>query len=349
MEFWLGLYGMQSPRTYPRSFDWMYREVIHHAIEAERLGFDGFALTEHHFWYDGYCPSLLPVLGAIARRTRRIRLLPCALLLLLRNPLRVAEEIAVVDHLCRGRLTLAFGYGYRSEEFEGFGLEMKARGARFSEAIEVLRRAFREEKLSFAGRYYAFESVPVEPKPFQQPHPPLWLAGGSHPATARRAGRLGLPYCVAAVSQPLDRVAELIDEYHRAGRAAGVPRDRRKVAVATDVAIAGTREEAERIVAEDVIPVYAEQLAAFGFLHDADGRPVREVPPDHPVFRALLESFVIGDPDQVIERIERLRALGADVFLTRLVEANFRSERLLAEMRLFAEQVLPHFRGGRRS
>jgi alkanesulfonate monooxygenase SsuD/methylene tetrahydromethanopterin reductase-like flavin-dependent oxidoreductase (luciferase family) len=152
MEFWLGLYGMQSPRTYPRSFPYLYRAVMDHAMEAERLGFDGFALTEHHFWYDGYCPSLLPVLAGIAQRTKTIRLLPCALLLPLKDPLRVAEEIAVVDHLSHGRLTLALGYGYRSEEFEGFGLDKEGRGSRFSEMIEILRLAFAEETFSFACR-----------------------------------------------------------------------------------------------------------------------------------------------------------------------------------------------------
>jgi alkanesulfonate monooxygenase SsuD/methylene tetrahydromethanopterin reductase-like flavin-dependent oxidoreductase (luciferase family) len=348
MEFWVGLYGMQSPRTHPRSFAEMYAEVLEHAAEAERLGFDGFGLTEHHFWYDGYCPSLLPVLGAIARRTRRIKLVPGALLLPLHDPLEVAAEAAAVDHLSRGRLNLALGYGYRPEEYEGFGIEKKARGARISEAVEVLRRAFAGERLSFRGRFHSYDGVAVSARPFQTPHPPMWLAGGSQTATARRAGRLGLHYWVPGVALPLARVAELIAEYRQAAREAGAAAEGLKIAVATDVAIAESREEAERIVAEDVLPVYAEQLVGFGFIRDAEGRPLRELPADHPIFQVLVESFVTGTPDDVIAGIERYRALGCDVFMPRLVEANFRGPRILEEMRLFAEQVAPHFRKGGR-
>ena len=341
MEFWLGLYGMQSPRTYPRSVPYLYRAVIDHAVEAERLGFDGFALTEHHFWYDGYCPSLLPVLAAIAQRTETIRLLPCALLVPLRDPLRLAEEIAVVDHLSRGRLALMMGYGYRSEEFEGFGLNKKGRGTRFSEIIEILRLAFGEQPSSFSGKYYTYDDVSVYPKPLQQPGPPLWLAGGGQTATARRAGRLGISYCVAAVPQTFERVKELIDEYHDAAAQANVAPG--QIAVATDVAIAETHDEIDRIVAEDLLPVYAEQLVSFGFIRDEKGNPVTEIPPEHPVFQVLMDSFVLGTPDEVIERIAAFRELGCDVFVPRLVEANFRSDRILKEMHLFAETVLPRF------
>lgn len=343
MRFWLGLYGMQSPRTHPRSLPWLYEETIRHAVEAERLGFDGFALTEHHFWYDGYCPALLPVLAAIARRTEVIRLLSLALLLPLRDPLRVAEEIAVVDHLSRGRLTLGLGYGYRAEEFEGFGLAKTRVPARYFEMVEVLKRAFVHEKLSFAGEHYSYEDVAVHPKPFQRGGPPLCLAGGSREATARRAGQLGMDYCIAGTMLPLSRVKTLIDTYHAAAEQAHVPPG--QVVVATDVAIAETREEVERIVAEDLKPVFAEQLIAFGFLRDAEGRPLTEVGPEHPVWTPLVDSFVLGCPDEVIARIESFRDLGCDVFLPRIMEANLRSERILREVRLFAERVIPHFRG----
>ncbi len=341
MEFWLGLYGMQSPRTFPRSVPYLYRAVMEHAVEAERLGYDGFALTEHHFWYDSYCPSLLPVLAAIAQRTKTIRLLPCALLATLRNPLRLAEEIAVLDHLSRGRLTLMLGYGYRSEEFEGFGLGKQGRGSRFSEIIEILRLTSGRQEASFSGEYYSFDGVSIHPKPLQQPNPPLWLAGGGQTATARRAGRLGISYCVAAVSQPFERVKELIAEYHDAAAQANVAPG--QVAVATDVAVAETQDEVDRIVAEDLLPVYAEQLVSFGFIRDEQGNPVTEIPPEHPIFQVLMDSFVLGTPDEVTERIQAFRELGCDVFVPRLVEANFRSDRILREMRLFADTVLPRF------
>jgi len=348
MEFWVGLYGMQSTRSCPRAGPWMYREVLCHAAAAEQLGYDGFALTEHHFWYDGYCPSLMPVLAALARATERITLLPLALLLPLRDPLRVAEEIAVVDRLAGGRLALGFGYGYRSEEFEGFEIDRRRRGARFAEQIAVLRAAFGGARFSHAGEFYRYHDATLAPRPWQRPHPPLWLAGGSQAATARRAGQLGLGYCAAGTGQSLDGVAALFAEYHAAADAAGVPASARRLGVAVDTLVARHPDELARVIEEDIVPVYAEQLVAFGFVREPDGTPVRELPRQHPIFRVLLDSFVIGTPEEVVARIRQFEALGCNVFMPRLVEANFRSAAILAHLRLFAEQVMPHFRAGRR-
>lgn len=346
MEFWMGLHGMQSPRTCPRSFTWMYNEVLRHAVEAECMGFDGFALTEHHFWYDGYCPSLMPVLAGIARRTKRITILPLALLLPLRNPLRVAEEIAVIDHLSHGRLALGFGYGYRAEEFEGFELDKKGRGTRFSEQIEVLRAAFSNDSFSHNGKYYSYDDVALAPKSLQKPHPPFWLAGGTQAATARRAGRLGISLCIAGTGQTPEQIEALIGEYKNAANEAGVPESQQKFGVAVDTLVAETKDELDQIVAEDIVPVFCEQLAAFGFVREPDGTPVRELPPDHPMVEFLLNSFVLGTPEDAVAKLKRFEDMGCSVFFPRIVEANFKSERILRIMELFAGEVMPHFHRG---
>jgi alkanesulfonate monooxygenase SsuD/methylene tetrahydromethanopterin reductase-like flavin-dependent oxidoreductase (luciferase family) len=324
----------------------MYDEVLRHAVEAERMGFDGFALTEHHFWYDGYCPSLLTVLAGIARRTERITLLPLAMLLPLRDPLRAAEEIAVLDHLSRGRLALGFGYGYRSEEFEGFELDKKGRGTRFSEQIEILRAAFADDGFSHDGKYYSYSDVSMSPKPAQKPHPPFWLAGGTQAATARRAGRLGISFCAAGTAQPVEQIEALIGEYKAAANEAGVPESQQKLGIAVDTLVGETQADIDRVIEEDIVPVYSEQLVAFGFVREPDGTPVRELPRDHPVFQFLLDSFVIGTPDQVIPRIKQFEDLGCSVFFPRLVEANFHSDSILEHMKLFSDRVLPYFKGG---
>ncbi len=125
-----------------------------------------------------------------------------------------------------------------------------------------------------------------------------------------------------------------------------MPQAQRAFGVAVDTLVGESRAELERSIEEDIIPVYSEQLVAFGFVREPDGTPVRELPRDHPVFDLLLDSFVIGTARQVIERIGRFRDMGCSVFFPRLVEANFRNERILHHMRLFAEQVMPHFREG---
>jgi alkanesulfonate monooxygenase SsuD/methylene tetrahydromethanopterin reductase-like flavin-dependent oxidoreductase (luciferase family) len=346
MEFWMGLHGMQSPTTCPRSFTWMYDEILHQATEAERMGFDGFALTEHHFWYDGYCPSLMPVLAGIARRTERIKILPLALLLPLRNPLRVAEEIALVDQLSHGRLALGFGYGYRTEEFEGFELDKKGRGNRFSEQIEVLNSALSSERFSHDGKYYSYDDVALSLKTVQEPHPPFWLAGGTQAATARRAGRSGVSYCVAGTGQGPEQIEALITEYKIAADEAGVPEDQQEVGVAVDTLVTESKDELDQIIAEDLVPVFCEQLAAFGFVREPDGTPIRDLPPDHPMFEFLFNSFVMGTPEDAVAKIKTLEEMGCSVFFPRIVEANFKSERILKIMQLFADKVLPHFGKG---
>ena len=346
MKFWLGLYGMQSPRSYPRSLAWTYAEVIRHAVEAEKLGFDGFGITEHHFWYDGYCPSLFPVLGAIARRTSKIELVTGALLPLLRYPLLTAREITVVDQLSHGRITLGMGYGYRPEEFEGFGIEMKARGPRFSEAVHVMRLALSGSAFSFEGKHFQYKNASLPHTAYDGRCPDIWLAGGSFTATARRAGLLGLSYWIPGSGVPVEQVEVLINAYREAWDEAGHPPDGLCFGVATDVAIAQSQEQAEEIVNQDVLPVFAEQLAGFGFLKDENGVPVREIPDGHPIFDMLLGTFCIGTPAKVAEAVERYHALGCNMFMARIVEANFRRDRILAEMKLFADAVIPHFSGG---
>lgn len=341
MEFWMGIYGMQRPHTWPRSWIRMYREVLEHAAEAERLGYDSFWVTEHHFWYDGYCPSLLPVLAAVAQRTRRIGLGTGALLLPLHDPLRVAEDAAMVDVLSNGRLILAFGLGYRPEEFDGLGTQKRTRGARLIEGIEVVRRALSEPAFTHRGPYYAYEDVRVWPRPVQAPHPPIWLAAGTAIKTAERAGRFGLPLIEPSHTR---NVAEVLEAYRRAGREAGVPSDRLKVALIRNVCIAETKAEAERILWEDLMPEYHDQYFDFGMLLDERGQPLRGITRDHPVYKEVIANLVVGTPDEVAEQVARFASLGVDAFMPRLVFTNFKSEAGLRAMRLFAEGVMPHFR-----
>jgi len=343
MKFWLGLYGMQSPRTYPRSLAWSYAEVVRHAIEAERLGFEGIGITEHHFWYDGYCPSVFPVLAAIARRTNRIELVTGALLPLLRDPLQIAHEVAVIDQLSRGRMTVGMGYGYRPEEFEGFEIEMKSRGPRFSEAVQVMRLALSGSPFTFEGKHFQYNNACLPLTAYKGRCPDIWLAGGSFTATAKRAGRLGVSYWVPGTGTPLELVEELINAYREAWNEAGHPPGDMRFGLATDVAIAPSQEEAEEIINQDVLPVVAEQLAGFGFIKDENGVPVREIPDGHPIFDMLRSTFCTGTPAQVNEAVEKYHALGCNMFMARIVEANFRRDRILSEMKLFADTVMPHF------
>jgi alkanesulfonate monooxygenase SsuD/methylene tetrahydromethanopterin reductase-like flavin-dependent oxidoreductase (luciferase family) len=151
---------------------------------GDRHGFQGVVLSEHHGVADGYLPSPIVLAAAMASRTKSIQLQFMALIAPLHDPLRLAEDIAILDQISQGRTLLTLAGGYVLDEFAMFGKDPKQRGLAVEEAIAVLKSAWTGEPFDYRGR-----TVRVTPRPFRQPHPPL-LMGGSAPAAAKRAGRL---------------------------------------------------------------------------------------------------------------------------------------------------------------
>ncbi len=341
MEFWYGLYGMQSPRVHPRSWAGLYGEVVEHAVQAEALGFDSFWLTEHHFWYDGYCPSLLPVLAAIARRTSRIGIGTGCSLLGLHDPLRDAEDKASLDILSNGRLILGLAPGYRVEEFEGLDIDKKTRGKRFYEAIQVMKKAFSGENFTHRGTFFDYRNLRLEPVPVQRPHPPIWVGANRSQTQARNIGRHGLGFWEGP-SMSLETFKENAAVYKTAAREAGVAESDIKVALFRDVCIAETQEEAQRIMDEDLLPMYEEQYVAYGYVPKASGS--RRALLAHPVFQEIIEASFVGTPAQIISKIEAYRAaVPFDHFMPRIMHISQKKDRLFQQMALFAREVIPYF------
>jgi len=168
----------------------VYAATIEQAELADRLGFDHVWFTEHHFLADGYLPAFQPLAGAIAARTERVRISTDIALLPLYHPLRLAEELAVLDNISNGRIELGIGMGYVPEEFRAFGVPLKNRVSMTEEGIEILRGAWGDGPFSFHGKRYAIDDVDVHPKPVQPGGPPLWIAAMST-AGAMRAARFG--------------------------------------------------------------------------------------------------------------------------------------------------------------
>src|SRR5271156_2308898 len=142
------LFTFRNPTQWRVPFQDLYDAQLRQIAKSEELGYDTAWLTEHHFLEDGYSPSLLPIAAAVGARTERIRIGTFVILLPLHNALRVAEDAATVDIISKGRLDLGLGQGYRIEEFEGFDIPRKERGARLQEGAEVIRRAW-TERFSF--------------------------------------------------------------------------------------------------------------------------------------------------------------------------------------------------------
>jgi probable F420-dependent oxidoreductase len=184
------------------------------ASYAEELGFDSIWLSEHHFSDEGYLPCLPAVLGALAASTTRARLGTAVLLAPLHHPLRLAEDLAVIDQLCGGRLDVGVAPGYMPGEFAAIGVPKSERGTRTDETLEILKLAWRGEPFSYAGRHFRFDVVTVLPPPVQQPGPPVWV-GGSSLTSARRAARHGAGFMPDSGAGP-----EIYDTY-RSGLSAG--------------------------------------------------------------------------------------------------------------------------------
>jgi alkanesulfonate monooxygenase SsuD/methylene tetrahydromethanopterin reductase-like flavin-dependent oxidoreductase (luciferase family) len=179
-------YDFRNPSQWRQSYDRLYGETLDQIAWGENHGFDNVWLSEHHFIENGYLPSIMPMAAAIAARTKQIRISSGVLLMPFHNPVRLAEDIAVVDVISGGRLELGVAVGFKHEEFEGFGVPFKERGARTNESLEIIRRLLGGETVTFKSEFFDFKNVKVTPEPIRKPHPPVWL-GGFTPAALRRA------------------------------------------------------------------------------------------------------------------------------------------------------------------
>jgi alkanesulfonate monooxygenase SsuD/methylene tetrahydromethanopterin reductase-like flavin-dependent oxidoreductase (luciferase family) len=167
----------------------LYRESIDFAAWTETLGFDDVWISEHHAADDSYLPSPLIAAAAIAAKTRRIRIGTAIAAAPFYHPVRLAEDCAVLDIVSDGRFELGLGLGYRAEEFAGYGLNQKQRGAMTDEILQIVRRLWDGETLDFDGHHYQLRGARIMPRPLQQ-RLPIWIGGFNAPAF-RRAAQYG--------------------------------------------------------------------------------------------------------------------------------------------------------------
>jgi len=188
MAYFALRFDLRNPPVAGTTMAERYQAALDMAEWADSLGFAAITLSEHHGSNDGYLPSPLTMAAAIAGRTRQIRILVAALVAPLYDPLRLAEDAAVVDNLSGGRLDLVIGAGYVPSEFAMFGVEVSERVQRVTKAITTLRNAWTGEPFEYSGR-----TVRVTPAPYRPGGPGLMM-GGSSEGAARRAARLGIPF-----------------------------------------------------------------------------------------------------------------------------------------------------------
>ena len=197
-----------------------YQDTLDLIIRAEQLGFDSVWLGEEHFYTFGICPSPQIFLTAVARETSRIRLGTSISLLPFENPLRKAEDFAMLDILSNGRLDFGVGRGSITKHFEGFRVPSVESRDRFEEALTIIRRAWTQDPVEYTGRFWSVPPLSLSPKPVQRPHPPIYR-GVVSMTGLEGAGRAGdhlllVPWLTAphpAVRKSVTRDRELLKEH----------------------------------------------------------------------------------------------------------------------------------------
>jgi probable F420-dependent oxidoreductase len=319
-------YDFRNPARWRLPWPQLYRETLDQAAYAEQLGFASVWLSEHHFSDEGYLPSLAVMLGALAERTSRVRLGTAVLLAPLHHPLRLAEDLAVVDQLSRGRLDVGLAPGYKPDEFAVLGVPKSERGARTDEIIEILRLAWQGKPFSYAGRHYRFDDVVVAPPPVQQPGPPIWV-GGSSLAAARRAARYGTCFMPDSGAGP-----DVYQAYRT--EASGPPR----VATNRVLFAADSRDQAWEICADHLLFQFNAYRRWFSAAGDDDTHGAELTDP------AVLspEHYFVGTPDDILAAInESQQRFGYEELVFWARPPGMPIEHSTASLELIARHVLP--------
>src|SRR5437588_11896861 len=210
-----GLFG--GARTDPgeqASDSRIYSDYIDYLCEAEELGFHSVFLVEHHFTGFGQVSATLNFLTYLAAKTTKMRLGTAVLVLPWHNPVLLAEQVATLDLLSNGRFDFGVGKGYRQPEFSGFCIPIEEATERFDEAMAFLRKAWAAgDRFSHHGKRWHFDNIIIEPRPVQQPHPPLWMGAGSF-EPIRRAAQGGYNLLLDQIA-PIDLIIERVAAYRQ--------------------------------------------------------------------------------------------------------------------------------------
>ena len=332
------------------------RGELDQIVWSEELGFDEIWLTEHHFINYGTSVDPAALAAAAASRTQRIRIGLAAAILPFHHPLRFAEQMALVDIISNGRLDVGVGRGNRPMEFRGYRVPQEESRDRFDEAVEIMRRAWTEERFSYDGRFFKVPEVSVIPKPVQRPHPPLYQVCVSKDGIENTALR-GWPMLNSVLFGPVDQLIGsrdiYVDTLKKAGRGADEIKSllaRWGVSRQIYVAETDARALAE---AKDAELWYQESFRKFV----VPDRIEEAHPSLQPAFRAMAErlskitweglvaeTLAFGSPDTVARHIEVMRGMGVGQVMCWMNFGGLAPDKVRRSMELFAREVMPRFR-----
>lgn len=332
----------------------LIREVIDQAIAAEDLGYHSAWLPEHHFGVFGVLPTPAQALTYIAARTSKIRLAPATVLLPCTQPLRTAEEYALLDVLSNGRAVFSAGRGYDEREYTAFEIPFHESRTRFDEELLLVRKAWTEENVTWAGQHHTVKDpITVLPRPVQQPHPPVYVACFSEP-TMRMAAENGFNIIFApfAASMVFGSLANAVARFKELSTAAGYPNSTAMCSYFTCVTDTPEEKRAaqERLLyyLTNFIPAVPQDPATapphIRYFVDIAERVKRMKPED------LGErSIVTGTVDEVIRQFEQVEAAGIEEVICYFNFGLLSHQETLRQMERVSREVMPHFASGERA
>ena len=306
----------------------------------DRAGFRTYHMSEHHSTPLNLASSPSVFLAAIAQRTERLRLGPLVYVLPAHHPLRLAEEICMLDHLSRGRLEVGIGRGASPHELAYFGVDPAAAPEMYVEAYNVIMQALTRDQVNFSGKHYQFADVPIEMKPLQRPHPPLWYAVPVPDGAAWPAQNQINIVC----GGPLVRVREITDRYRAAWAAEGrSPTELPLLGINRFVVAADSDREAMAL-GRRAWPVFYRGFMKLWKLHGTQPRYAR-IPED---FDSVVENGVAiaGSPGTIRDRVRHMtEEAGTNYFISQFSFGDLAHDEVMHSVGIFAREMLPAQRG----
>jgi probable F420-dependent oxidoreductase len=324
----------RNPPDSGRSSTAVYADILDHMVWAESIGFDDAVILEHHFTDDGYIPSPLIAAAAVAARTKRMRVMTNIVILPLYDPVRIAEDAAVLDVISNGRLDLGVGMGYRPEEFAGYGIDIKTRGARADEMLQIIRRLWHGERVTFHGKHFNIEGAKLTPLPVQKPNPPIWVGGFSKYAM-RRAARYGDGYTAGGMSRAI------YEQYLAELRKADKDASQARVTGGSLWLVVG--DDPERTFAKVAPHVLYWYNAYAKFFETTEMKlwPIMQST-DELKTRKLLTVLTPDDAVKLIK--EQIGEIPVESYSVPISPPGMPADQFRSHLELFAQKVIPHFR-----
>jgi alkanesulfonate monooxygenase SsuD/methylene tetrahydromethanopterin reductase-like flavin-dependent oxidoreductase (luciferase family) len=331
MQF--GIFDQNDHGRYPLGEQYESRLQLIEFYDS--VGFRTYHMSEHHSTPLNLTPSPSVFLAAVAQRTKRIRLGALVYVLPAHHPMRLAEEICMLDHLSHGRIEVGVGRGASPHELHYFGVDPEQSPAMYVEAYDVIKQALTQDEVNFKGKYYTFENVPIEIRPAQLPHPPFWYAvpvpeGAVWPAQNR---------INVVCGGPIPKVREITDRYRAEWAAVrNAPGEMPLLGINRFVIAADTDREAMAL-GRRAWPSFHQSFMKLWKKHGTQPRFAR-LPED---FETLVANGggIVGSPGSIREQVDRMTSeAGASYFISQFSFGDLSQQEVLHSAGIFAREMI---------